>query len=90
MKIKKDLILRRIGNENIIIVPDRYIVDMTEVFSLNETSAWIWEQIQNREFSIEDIVELVEEHYEVGREEAMKDVQFFINFLRKKELIVDN
>ena len=90
MKIKKDLILRRIGSEYILIVPDKNTVDMTEVYTLNETSAWIWEHFKNKEFTIEHIVDLVQQHYEVNREKAMNDVQSFVNILRKGELIIDN
>lgn len=90
MKIKNDLILRRIGSEYILIVPDKNTVDMTEVYTLNETSAWIWEHFKNKEFTIEHIVDLVQQHYEVNREKAMNDVQSFVNILRKGELIIDN
>ena len=90
MKLKEDLILRRIGSENIIIVPDKDIVDLTEVYTLNDTSAWIWERIQNTDFTIEYIVDIVREHYEVNQEKAINDIQAFINFLKIKELIVES
>ena len=90
MKIKKNLILRRIGKEYIIIVPDKDTVDLTEVYTLNETSAWIWEQFKNKDFSIEDIVGLVQQQYEVDQEIAMNDVQVFLNILIAGELIIDD
>jgi hypothetical protein len=90
MKIKNDLILRRIGSEYVIIVPDKNTVDLTEVYTLNETSAWIWEQFKDRDFTVEQIVDRVEEHYEVAREKAMHDVLHFVNILRAGELITDN
>ena len=90
MKIKEDLILRRIGSENIIIVPDKDVVDLTEVYTLNETSAWIWERIQNIDFTIVYIVDLVQEHYDVNQDKAINDIQAFINFLKSKELIVES
>ena len=87
MRIKKDLILRRIGSENIIIVPDKDTMDMTKVYSLNETSAWIWEQFKNEDFTIEQTVDLVMQHYEVDRKRAMKDLQTFFALLSAEELI---
>ena len=81
MKIKKDIILRRIGSEYIIIVPNKNTVDLTEVYTLNETSAWIWEQFKDKEFTIEHIVDVVEQYYEVDRDKAMSDVQVFVNIL---------
>ena len=90
MKIKKNIILRRIGSEYIIIAPNKNTVDFTEVYTLNETSAWIWEQFKDKAFTIEQIVDIVEQHYEVDRDKAMCDVQVFVDILRKGELIVDD
>ena len=88
MQIKKDIILRRIGSEYIIIAPNKHTVDLTEVYTLNEMSVWIWEQFKDKDFTIEQIVEIVEQHYEVDRDKAMSDVHAFVDMLRKGELIV--
>ena len=88
MKIKENLVLRRIGSEYVIIVPGKESVDMTEVYTLNETSAWIWEQLKNVDFTIEEIVELVLQQYDVDQERAINDVQTFIDILRAGGLII--
>ena len=90
MKIKKNLVLRKIGSEYIIIVPDKDTVDLTEVYTLNETSAWIWEQFKNKDFTSEDIVDLLQQQYEVDRDKAMNDVQIFIEVLIAGKLIFDH
>ena len=87
MKIKDNLILRRIGSEYIVIVPDKDSVDLTEVYSLNETSAWIWEQVRNEDFTVEKVVDLVEDHYDVDRETAMKDILAMLDVFRTGGLI---
>jgi len=88
MKIKENLVLRRIGSEYVIIVPGKDTVDMTKVYSLNETSAWIWEQLKNEDFTIEQVVELVMQYYEVDQDRAMCDLQTFFALLSAEELIV--
>ena len=88
MRIKKNLVLRRIGSEYVIIVPDKDTMDMTNVYSLNETSAWIWEQLKNEDFTIEQAVDLVMLHYEVEHERAMTDLQTFFDVLSAEELII--
>ena len=88
MKIKENLVLRRIGSEYVIIVPGKDSVDLTEVYTLNETSAWIWEQLKNVDFTIEEIVELVLQQYDVDQERAINDVQTFIDILRAGGLII--
>ena len=90
MKIKENLVLRRIGSEYIIIVPDKDSVDLTEVYTLNETSALIWEQFKNKDFTIESIVDFVQLHYEVEQDRAMKDVLVFVDVLKTGELILDD
>ena len=90
MKLRENLVLRRIGNEYIVIVPNKDVVDLTEVYTLNETSAWIWEQLKNGDCTIEQIVESVQQHYDVDQETATNDVQVFVNILKAEGLIVDD
>ena len=90
MKIKENLILRRIGSEYVIIVPGKDLVDLTKVYTLNQTSAWIWEQLKDEDFTVERIVELVMHNYDVDKEVAMNDVQAFLDILIEGELIIRN
>ena len=90
MKIKENLVLRRIGSENIIIVPSKDSVDLTEVYSLNETSTRILEHFKNADFTIEEIVAFVKQCYDVDQEKAMTDVQAFVDVLRAGELIMES
>jgi hypothetical protein len=90
MRIKENLVLRRIGSENIIIVPSKDSVDLTEVYTLNETSVRIWEHFKNKDFTIEQIVEFVQEWYDVDQEKAMRDVEAFVKVLITGELIVED
>lgn len=90
MRIKENLVLRHIGSEYVIIVPGKDTVDMTKVYSLNETSAWIWEQLKNEDFTIEQVLQLVMQHYEVDRERAMNDIQTFLDILGAEALIIQD
>ena len=90
MRIKENLVLRRIGNEHVIIVPGKDSVDLTEVYTLNETSVWIWEKLKTEDFTAEQIVNLLMSHYDVDREMAMSDVQEFIDILSQGGLIIQD
>ena len=90
MRIKENLVLRRIGREHIIIVPDKDSVDLTEVYSLNETSVWIWEQVKNEDFTVEKIVDLVQERYDVDRNTATNDVLAMIEVFKTGGLIIED
>jgi len=90
MRIKEDLVLRCIGNEYIVIVPNKGPVDLTEVYTLNETSVWIWQQLGNKDFTIDEVVDLVMEHYDVDRKVATDDVYELMDILKRGGLIIED
>ena len=90
MRIKENLVLRHIGSEYIIIVSDNNSVDLTEVYSLNETSAWIWNQLEGKNFTIEEVVELIQEHYDVDQVTATNDVLAIMEIFRTGGLIIED
>lgn len=74
MKLNKDLILREVGGEYMIVNPFSDTVDMTQVYSLNETAAWLWQQMEGKEFTVADMVTVLCEEYEVNPETATADL----------------
>ena len=42
---------------------------------MNDTSAFLWEQISDKDFTIEDLVCLLTTHYDVSEAEARKDLE---------------
>lgn len=74
MKLNKDLVLREVGGEYMIVNPFSDTVDMTQVYSLNETAAWLWQQMEGKEFSVSDLVAVLREEYEVDEETATVDL----------------
>lgn len=73
MNLRKDLVLRKVGKDYIIVDPGQDMVDMSTIFTLNETSAWLWEELRETSFSKEDMVALLLDRYEVTREKAEAD-----------------
>jgi hypothetical protein len=49
-------------------------VNFNKMLSLNETAAYLWEAVSGKEFSKEDLVQLLLDQYEVTPEVAAKDV----------------
>ncbi|MDR1683086.1 MAG: PqqD family protein [Candidatus Symbiothrix sp.] len=88
MKIKSGLILRKVGDDYIIVEPMQGVTDMTKVFTLNESAAWLWEKIENMDFSEESAAGLLTERYEVERERALEDVRRLIDFLESQKLLL--
>ncbi|MDR1743994.1 MAG: PqqD family protein [Dysgonamonadaceae bacterium] len=88
MKIKSGLVLRRVGDDYIIVEPMKGVTDMTKVFTLNESAAWLWMQIENTDFTEDFAVELLLGRYDVKKEKALEDVRQLIAFLESQELLL--
>ena len=65
MKIKNGFELRNICGENIIISHGKENINFTKIISLNESAALIWNQLADKDFSIDDMVHILTSEYEV-------------------------
>lgn len=88
MKIKKDLVLRRIGAGFIIIDPDKGVIDMAKVYILNETATWLWKEIVDKDFTSDELIQLLLSRYAVSEEQAKKDVNELIDSFKKQNLLI--
>lgn len=74
MKVKKGLELQEVCGEFIIVHAGIENVDFSKIISLNETAADIWKSVaEMNEFSIDDMVKILLEQYEVDEETARED-----------------
>ncbi len=87
MRVKRELVLRQIGNDYIIVEPEQDQVDLSKVYTLNETAAWLWHQLQGRDFTPEIMVKLLREEYEVSAELASRDVARLVEVFIKQGLL---
>lgn len=89
MKLRKDLILRKIGDDYVIVDPGQEMVDMSTVFTLNSTSAFLWDELYEREFTLEVITDLLCTNYEVSMQIAQQDAKKIVAIFREYGLLVD-
>lgn len=87
MKLKTDYKIRKIAGESVIVRMGTQNVKMTTIISLNSTSEWLWEQLQDEEFDVEKVADLLTAEYEVEREVALVDAAKWVEMLRKAELV---
>ena len=87
MRIKDQISLRKIADEYIMIVGSGDSLDYTQAVSLNDSAAYLIEQVQGRDFSAQDWVELLTERYEVDIEQAAADVEQLIQMLIQAEIV---
>lgn len=87
MKLNELLKLRQVGGEYMIINPYSEAADMTQVISLNETAAWLWQQAEGKEFTVEEMVDWLCGAYEVDRPIAEKDIRELCDEWVRKGLV---
>ncbi|HAK31298.1 MAG TPA: PqqD family protein [Sphingobacterium sp.] len=88
MKLRNDITLRKVGKEYIIVDPSQDMVDMSKVFTLNETAAFLWNELQGIDFELEDMINLLLDNYETEREVAEKDSIKLIEVLQNGNLTI--
>ncbi|MGJ1305741.1 PqqD family protein [Sphingobacterium siyangense] len=88
MKLRNDITLRKVGKEYIIVDPGQDMVDMSKVFTLNETAAFLWNELQGIDFELEDMINLLLDNYETEREVAEKDSIKLIEVLQNGNLTI--
>ena len=65
MKQKKGFKLRNVCGEHVVVAEGIENIDFSKIISMNESSAYLWEKIAGREFTAEDLSELLLEEYDV-------------------------
>ena len=78
MKTKIGFNLRQICGENVIIAEGEENIDFSNIISMNESSAYLWKKIQDKEFSEDDLVKLLIEEYEVDEVTAKSDISSLV------------
>lgn len=73
---KSDLKLRRIGGKYMIVEASDSCVNLTNVYSMNETAAWLWEVLCRKDgHTPEELAEELCKTYNVEYGRALHDVE---------------
>jgi hypothetical protein len=81
------VVTKKTGNEYVLVPITNNIADMNSVYTLNETGAFIWENIDG-EKSVEEIINFLTTEYDIDNETARKDVFSFIENMSKYLIII--
>ena len=87
MKIKTGFTLREIGADHVVVPEGIEVIDFNKLVSLNNSANYIWENIADKEFSVEDIAKLLTERYNVSEEKALADAELMVDRLKEIGLI---
>ena len=75
MKIIDGFRLRKLGREHIVVGEGLGQVNFNKMISLNASAAYLWESVEGKDFSVDDLVALLLDRYEVEEEVARRDAQ---------------
>lgn len=80
------IVTRKTGSEYVLVPLSNNIADMNSVYTLNETGAFLWEQMDGKK-TVGEIIEALTSEYEISGDEAEADVMEFIGKLDKYLII---
>ena len=73
MKTKKGFKLRTVCGENIIVAEGVENIDFSRIISMNESSAYLWQNVLDTDFNADTLVELLLKEYEIDEATARRD-----------------
>ena len=75
MKTKQGFRLRELGGDYILIGESAELVNFNHLITFNEAAAYLWQQVEGKEFDAETLTQLLLAEYEVSEEIARRDAQ---------------
>lgn len=73
MKTVEGFRMRKLGRDHIITPEGLSKVNFNKMISLNSTAAFLWEELDGKEFSVETMADLLVGKYGIDRELALTD-----------------
>ena len=87
MKLKKEYKVRSMAGENVVIMQGAMGSDMTRIISLNNSSLLLWNALQDKEFEVTDVANILVENYGIDLATAEHDAKAWVEKLHECNLI---
>ncbi len=87
MKIRQGYKVREIAGENVVIMQGRVGADMTRIITFNDSALLLWNELQGRDFDVEDAVRVLTDNYDVDAAVAERDARAWIDRLVECKLV---
>ena len=90
MKLKDQLILREVAGQYVIVPTGKRVTEVTSIVYISASAAYLWEYMKDHEFTREDLVARILEHYTgVTEEKAAEDIDKFLKILADNNILDD-
>lgn len=90
MKISNEYIIRNIASEYIIVPVGQVALDFQGLITVNEIGVYIWELLQKKEVTFDNLLAAILDEYDVSQTVAKQDLTDFLNQLIKRKILLDN
>lgn len=81
-KLKPRFVTRQVGNEMVLVPIETNVANMNELFTMNGTACFIWNNI-NDSNTVEDIVNLLVQEFDIDSNTALADLKAFTESIGK-------
>ena len=90
MKLKDDLVLRKVADQYVIVPVGKRVQEVTSIVYISSSAAYLWDFMKDNEFEKKDLIKRILEHYiGVTEEKASADIDRFLKILSDNN-ILDN
>lgn len=87
MKTRKGYTLRDLGSEFILVAEGLEAVDFTRMISMNASAAFLWQEVEGKDFDIDTLADLLVEGYDIARDVAVHDAAELLKTWKSANLI---
>ena len=88
MKINRDFTIQKVGSTYVAVPVGKTSKHFHNMIQLNETAAFIWKTMAERDSTEEELVDAILGEYEIDRETAARDVHRVVTLLAENGILV--
>lgn len=87
MKIKQGCKVREIAGENVVVMQGQSGTDFTRIITLNDSALLLWQSLENKDFTNEDVASVLTDNYEVDAATVARDAAAWVERMTECGLI---
>ena len=88
MKTKRGFRLRELGGDYILIGESAELINFNNLITFNEAAAYLWQNVEGKEFDVETLTQLLLDEYEVSEDVDRQDAEATINDWKEVGIVV--
>lgn len=88
MKLNKDLIMRKVAGEAVLVPTGKMAQVFNGMITMNPVAEFIWENIEKTE-NIDQLVDLIMNEFEIDKETALNDALGFVKMMLDNGFLIN-